>query len=352
MPTKPAHARASSRALWAIALFVLTFIAPFAGQVSVTAQSGTAAQDAMDAAYFYSYLESIGDYNTEYDFIHPDARAVVPRAAVVGWFLDNYWPRQPSPALITGVRFIAWTWEVTGVTYPQTAEVSFTQTFWDGGRNTVEHDVVRLVQDRNGIWRWFFGRSYEFVQQTIAMYVPAVPDVPHSGIPSIDVTVNDLNTYWSGFFSILPTQYRTPRIVVFDSTITSSCGQAIAAFHGPFYCQLDETIYLDAPLLQAWSIEFGQFPVQMVVAHEWAHHIQLELNTLGGSILEDELQADCLAGAWSQDFATRYSISEDDLVFAVALMIRIGGDSDHGQGTQRTKEFLMGYYDGSQACFE
>src|SRR5680860_703590 len=106
------------------------------------AQSSLDAQDAMDMAYFLSYLEATSDFNTEYDFIHPDARAIIPRAAVVGWFLDNYAPRQPQPATILGVEFVSWTWEVTGATYPNTAEVSFSQTFWDGGLNTVEHDVV------------------------------------------------------------------------------------------------------------------------------------------------------------------------------------------------------------------
>lgn len=352
MPSRLAHARGSARVLCVIALFMLAFVTPLAGQVSSTAQNTSAAQDAMDAAYAYSYLESIGDYNTEYDFIHPDARAIVPRAAVVGWFLDNYWPRQPSPAVITGVRFIAWTWEVTGVTYPNTAEVSFSQTFWDGGRNTVSHDVVRLVQDRNGVWRWFFGRSYEFVQQVIREYVPMVPTTVNSGLPPIDQTINDLDIYWTGFFSIRPEVYSSPRVMVFDSTISTSCGAALALVQGPFYCGQDETIYLDALILEIILIEFGPFPLQMVVAHEWAHHIQNELNFLGGSILQAELQADCLAGAWSRDFATRYAITEADLESAMMLMIAIGGDPDHGPGSQRTHEFLTGVYDGSQACFD
>ncbi len=326
-------------------------IQALAGAHYPSAQGATAADAAMEAAYFYSYLESVGDYNTEYDYIHPDARAVIPRAAVVGWFLDNYWTRQPGPAVISGVRFISWTWEVTGVTYPNTAEVSFSQTFWDGGRNTVQQDVVRLVQDRNGVWRWFFGRSMEFVQQTIRMYVPAVPDVPRSGLPSIDQTVNDMDIYWIGFFSILPDPYASPLVVPFDSTVSSACGVAYSMVDGPFYCGLDETIYLDVRMLEEWLFAFGPFPVQMVVAHEWAHHVQNELGLLGGSVLDAELQADCLAGDWSRNFATRYAITESDLIAAMNLMITIGGDPDHGPGTLRTKEFLTGFYDGSQACF-
>jgi len=352
MPSILAHARVKSRWLRAIAVALLLIPATLHLPVSSSAQGTTTAQDAMEAAYFYSYLESVGDYNTEYDFIHPDARAIIPRAAVVGWFLDNYWPRQPNPAVITSVQFISWTWDVTGATYPNTAEVSISQTFWDGGLNTVEHDVVRLVQDRNGIWRWFFGRSYEFVQQVIRDYVPIVPTTVISGLPSIDQTINDLDIYWTGFFTILPDGYSSPRVIVFDATIDTSCGTAYALSQGPFYCELDATIYLNALSLDQFLYTYGSFPVQMVVAHEWAHHVQNQLNMLGGSRVEDELQADCLAGSWSRDFTTRYGISELDLIAAVAMMIEIGGDPDHGPGTLRTKEFLTGVYDGSQACFD
>ena len=68
-------------------------------------------------------------------------------------------------------------------------------------------------------------------------------------------------------------------------------------------------------------------------------------------MIEDELQADCLAGAWARDYATRFGLQEQDLVAAVALMIELGGDASHGSGTRRSKEFLDGVYDGAQACF-
>jgi hypothetical protein len=84
----------------------------------------------MEMAYFLSELEAQNSFNALYDLIHPDAHAVIPRNAVVGWYIDNFAPRGASAATITGVRFISWTWAVTGVTYPVTAEVSFTQEFW------------------------------------------------------------------------------------------------------------------------------------------------------------------------------------------------------------------------------
>jgi hypothetical protein len=315
------------------------------------AQSSLDVQNAADAAYFYSYLESIGDFNTEYDFIHPDARAVIPRAAVTGWFLDNYWPRQPQPATITSVHFVSWTWPVTGVTYPYTAEVTFTQVFWDGGANTVVDDVVRLVQDRNGVWRWFFGRSQEFVISVIDQYVPLPSSTSYTGNGWIDGTANDLNAYWVGFFKASSVSYSAPRVIEFDQATMTSCGVADPWVQGAHYCVSDKTVYLNVFELDVIQTTLSVFAAQLVLAHEWGHHIQQTLGALKGpSDATVELQADCLAGAWARDVATRYGLTESDLVAAVALFIQIG-DETHGSGTLRTKMLLDGFYDGSQACF-
>ena len=67
----------------------------------------------------------------------------------------------------TKVRFIPWTWNVTGQTYPETAEVAFRQT--DDTGNLVRGEV-RLVQDPYGNWTWFFGRDRAFVNEQIARF--------------------------------------------------------------------------------------------------------------------------------------------------------------------------------------
>ncbi len=311
------------------------------------AQSSVDAQNAMEMAYYLSYLESIGDFNTEYDYINPDARAIIPRAAVVGWFMDYFPPRNPQPATILSVEFVSWTWEVTGVTYPYTAQVSFSQQFNDG----VEFDVVRLVQDQNGVWRWFFGRSREFVEQVIATYAPLPPVTDYTGYPWLDASVTDVVEYWSTFFQAEPTHYEDPRVINFDQATRTGCGVVDPLVDGPSYCGLDETIYLNVYFLEFVATTYDPLVVPIVIAHEFAHHVQQELGLMSQPALAVELQADCLSGAWARDYATRFLIDERDIVAAVALMIDIGGDFDHGPGTQRAKEFLVGFYDGSQACF-
>lgn len=126
-------------------------------------------ESAAEAARQLSVLEADGAYDALYNLLHPDAQEIVPRAAVVGWYENDFGPRGPGEITVTSVQIVSWTWPVTGVTYPNTAEVSFTQPF--SNENSVVSEVVRLVES-NGEWNWFFGRSPEFVAEQISRYTP------------------------------------------------------------------------------------------------------------------------------------------------------------------------------------
>jgi len=119
-----------------------------------------------DLATHLSILESQGKWDALYDEMHPDAQAIIPRSAVVGWYANEYGPLGPGYITVTNVAYVSWTWEVTGKTYPETAEISFTQPFANGD---VVTDVVRLVWTGER-WSWFFGRNMDFVQEQIAKY--------------------------------------------------------------------------------------------------------------------------------------------------------------------------------------
>jgi hypothetical protein len=121
-------------------------------------------EQAAATAVYLSRLEAGGDLDTLYAWLHPDAQAVVPREVVAGWYNTEVIPRGPNPIHVTSVEFTDWTWDVTGARYVRTAEIAYDQTFADG---SVESDVVRLVQDDQGLWRWFFGRDRAFVDAQI-----------------------------------------------------------------------------------------------------------------------------------------------------------------------------------------
>ena len=153
-----------------LALVLVTLAAFLQTQPTANAQSQRDADDAAQAAIELSGLESEGRASALYRRLHSDAKEIIPKEAVVGWYETDFFPLQPQPIIeISGVEFVTWTWPVTGVSYRNTAEVSYIQPFGSGANVTYTEEVVRLVED-DGDWHWFFGRSREFVDTQIARF--------------------------------------------------------------------------------------------------------------------------------------------------------------------------------------
>ena len=80
--------------------------------------------------------------------------------------------------------------------------------------------------------------------------------------------------------------YKQPTLVMFSGATQSGCGFAQSAM-GPFYCPLDQKVYLDTSFFQDLERRFRacdvgsktcQFSQAYVIAHEIGHHVQ---NLLG-----------------------------------------------------------------------
>ncbi len=121
---------------------------------------------------------------------------------------------------------------------------------------------------------------------------------------------------WERVFADGNARYAPPVMVLFSGAVQSACGFNSAAV-GPFYCPLDDRLYLDLSFFDELERRFGapgDFAQAYVIAHEVGHHVQNQLgiaervhaarqrasqseaNAL--SVLM-ELQADCLAGVWA-----------------------------------------------------
>jgi hypothetical protein len=121
--------------------------------------------------------------------------------------------------------------------------------------------------------------------------------------------VQSLDAYWADAFEASGEQLQQPGVVLFSEQVSTQCGAASSAV-GPFYCPLDQTIYLDlgfyTDLENRFGAEGGPFAEMYVVAHEYGHHIQNLLGFLDqgrdagaeGGAVRVELQADCFAGLW------------------------------------------------------
>ncbi|MGB3329080.1 MAG: hypothetical protein WBA46_09015, partial [Thermomicrobiales bacterium] len=96
------------------------------GVQSARAATRQRAMGPEDTAVLLAQFESAGDLTSLLTYLHRDARAIIPEGAILGWYRNVWLPTGPGPISVTSTTYRAWTWEVNGVTYPDTAEISFT----------------------------------------------------------------------------------------------------------------------------------------------------------------------------------------------------------------------------------
>ena len=148
-------------------------------------------------------------------------------------------------------------------------------------------------------------------------------------------------------------QYQAPKLVLFSDATRSGCGGAQSAM-GPFYCPLDQTVYIDLSFFEEMQRRFragGDFAYAYVLAHEVGHHVENQLGILprvqerqqqvGRSEANQlsvrvELMADCLAGVWAHHSNQRWkSLEQGDIEEAIRATEAIGDDRLQKQGQGR-----------------
>ncbi len=179
-----------------------------------------------------------------------------------------------------------------------------------------------------------------------------------------------------------PAAYVAPTLVLFEGSVNSGCGGASASM-GPFYCPLDQKLYLDTSFFDELARRFGapgDFAQAYVIAHEVGHHMQKLTGVSDKSMqaqrsmgktqynaysVRVELQADCYAGVWGHDAAAKGQIEPGDPEEAIKAATAIGDDTlqkagqgravpdsfTHGTSEQRVRWFKKGFDGGDpKAC--
>lgn len=195
----------------------------------------------------------------------------------------------------------------------------------------------------------------------------------------VSVVLADTEDTWN---AALPQQagrnYVDPKLVLFTGATQSGCGIGQAAM-GPFYCPVDQTVYIDLGFYGELQNRFGangDFAQAYVIAHEVGHHVQNllgisdQVNGMRGRVSEEEfnaisvrqeLQADCYAGVWANHAQrSRQVLEAGDLEEALNAAAAIGDDNiqrqtqgrvspesfTHGTSEQRARWFRQGFDKG------
>jgi predicted metalloprotease len=139
-------------------------------------------------------------------------------------------------------------------------------------------------------------------------------------------------------------QYTKPKLVLYNRVTRSGCGQAQSAM-GPFYCPVDQKVYLDLAFFNDMKQKLGgggDFAYAYVISHEIGHHVQNLLGILGkvrdrqeqasqqeanNLSVRIELMADCFAGVWAANADQKWHILEQgDIDKAMNTASAIGDD--------------------------
>ncbi len=193
----------------------------------------------------------------------------------------------------------------------------------------------------------------------------------------VSFVLDDVQHTWE---QLMPDQanvrYRHAKLVLFRDYTDSGCGEAQSAT-GPFYCPVDEKVYIDLSFFDELRTRFGapgEFAEAYVIAHEIGHHVQKllgietrvqrlrqrdpeESNPLSVSL---ELQADCFAGIWGHSTEQRNIIDQADIAAGLRAAAAVGDDRlqrmatghvspesfTHGSSAQRTHWFKQGLDNG------
>ena len=203
----------------------------------------------------------------------------------------------------------------------------------------------------------------------------------------VSAVLGSTEAQWTDIFAQAGRTNTPPTLVIFTGETRSGCGFAQAAM-GPFYCPLDQKVYLDTSFFQDLERRFRacdagsktcQFSQAYVIAHEIGHHVQNQLGLLpqvqqaqrwmdkaeANSLqVRVELQADCLAGVWANRAQEKWQFIEPgDVESALQTASAIGDDRlqrraqgyvvpdafTHGTSSQRTRWFTTGLKSGDVA---
>lgn len=200
----------------------------------------------------------------------------------------------------------------------------------------------------------------------------------------ISKVLADTEDVWTPVFKSFGRTYRDPPLVIYSGYTRTACGAGQAAM-GPFFCPLDQKVYIDLAFYDELKRKFnvsGDFAQAYVIAHEVGHAVQKQLGildkvqelkeraddeaTANQIQVRTELQADCLAGVWANlNDQMKKRLQPGDIEEALNAASQIGDDMiqkkmtgrvvpdafTHGSAAQRVRWFKAGLESGRMdAC--
>jgi predicted metalloprotease len=167
--------------------------------------------------------------------------------------------------------------------------------------------------------------------------------------------------YWKAEFAAGGRAFQpVRRVIAYRRDGEVSCGGEPMVRNNAAYCAAGDFIAYDVNWAVAAFDRIGDAFLYFLLGHEYAHGVQLRLQLRFRYTIEQELQADCLAGAYIGDSvrAGRLELEPGDLDELRTGLKVVGDDPGqpwftpgaHGDADQRSQAFFTGYERSVEPC--
>ncbi|GLI02331.1 neutral zinc metallopeptidase [Phytohabitans aurantiacus] len=150
------------------------------------------------------------------------------------------------------------------------------------------------------------------------------------------------------------------RIIAYQRDGEIECGGQPLTRNNAAYCSAGDFIAYDVNWAVAAFRQIGDAFIFYLLGHEYAHGIQVRLGIEYRFTIQQELQADCMAGAYMGDSvrAKALRLDDGDIDELQKGLLAVGDDpgqpwfapNAHGTAEQRTDSFFSGYQKSLDAC--
>lgn len=186
-------------------------------------------------------------------------------------------------------------------------------------------------------------------------------DTPAEFQQDIEAAKDIAEAYWQARFQSSGLRFQpVGRLIAYEREGEVSCGSEPLGLNNAAYCSAGDFIAYDVN----WA--FGQFQqigdafIFYLLGHEYAHGVQLRLGISKQFTIQQELQADCMAGAYIGDSVRdeRLRLQDGDLDELRDGLESVGdapgqpwfAEGSHGSAEQRTQSFAKGFDDSLAPC--
>jgi predicted metalloprotease len=167
--------------------------------------------------------------------------------------------------------------------------------------------------------------------------------------------------YWAERFRESNTRFEPiRRVITYEESGEVACGREGIPANNAVYCPAGDFIAYDVDWAVVAFQRIGDAFLFYLLGHEYAHGVQVRLGISYEYTIQQELQADCMAGAYIGDSVKggQLRLDDGDLEEFEQGLLAVGDDPDqpwfapdaHGTAEQRTDAFFKGYEGSIGAC--